>query len=62
MSPELRNKILDPININNNNYDVGIKSDIFSIGMIFLRYTKSWNVVLFLGKIAEIHEISEIHP
>ena len=37
MSPELRNKILDPININMNNYGVGIKSDIFSIGIIFLR-------------------------
>ena len=37
MSPELRNKILDPININNNNYGVGIKSDIFSIGIIFLK-------------------------
>ena len=37
MSPELRNKILDPINKNMNNYGVGIKSDIFSIGMIFLK-------------------------
>ena len=37
MSPELRNSILDPINKNCNNYGVGIKSDIFSIGIIFLK-------------------------
>ena len=37
MSPELRNSILDPINKNKNNYGVGIKSDIFSIGIIFLK-------------------------
>ena len=37
MSPELRNSIFVPINKNKNNYGVGIKSDIFSIGIIFLK-------------------------
>ena len=37
MSPELRNSILDPINKNCNNDVIGIKSDIFSIGIIFLK-------------------------
>ena len=34
MSPELRNKLLDP---ENDTYHTNIKSDIFSIGMVLLK-------------------------